>query len=661
MIKSISLLTRKEELSHEEFLVHWVEIHAPLAHAVPRLRRYVQSHIVAERTRPDIVTHDIEIDGIAELWYDNLDDLMFANASPEAKRLHADGATFIGKIKTYTIQEKVIVPRQDGEWPRSLERSCRLSRAPPSGGFPTAFVDPAMMTETCLGLRLQSPAAWLAERAELTPGAEAAVDPHERITYAQLLDRVIRAAGALEACGVGAADRVAYQLPNRLDALVLALAVSWQGATLCPIVPIYREREIGFILDEVRPRVFVTLPEQRGRARAEEARAVCAPRAIEVLFAGAEGENSMYGAQIRTATKRMDRGLDAHSVILFTSGTTSMPKGVIHTDRTLMSDCASLAANDRLTARDVLFVASTVTHVSGLIYAQYLPLIVGCKVCLIDDWSAEAAATMIERERCTWTGGATPFLHALVHDPIARRRDLSSLRIFRCGGAEVAPSLIEAADRAGLHAYRSYGLTEHPTLSGIAGADLRRRAHTDGEIHAHVEIRIVDPECPSRDVAAGASGEVVTRGPDRAVGYLREEHNAETFDREGWCRTGDLGRIVDGDLIIVGRRKDIIIRKGENISAKEIEDLIVQHPAVEEVAVIGLPDSERGERACAVVRLPGAKTLTLADLTRFLDGFGVARQKYPEQIEIVDEFPRTAAGKIKKAALRSRYAHPREN
>ena len=252
--------------------------------------------------------------------------------------------------------------------------------------------------------------------------------------------------------------------------------------------------------------------------------------------------------------------------------------------------------------------------------------------------------------------GATPFLHALVHDPVAGRHDLSSLRIFRCGGAEVTPTLIGAADSAGIHAYRSYGLTEHPTLSGIAGAELRRRAHTDGEIHTHVEMRIVGPEYPFRDVPAGASGEIVTRGPDRAIGYLRAEHNPETFDSDGWCRTGDLGRIVEGDLIIVGRRKDIIIRKGENISAKEIEELIAQHPAVEEVAVIGLPDNERGERACAVMRLRHAATLTMADLTQFLDRFGMARQKYPEQLEIVEAFPRTAAGKIKKAELRSRCA-----
>jgi cyclohexanecarboxylate-CoA ligase len=323
------------------------------------------------------------------------------------------------------------------------------------------------MNDTFAGFRLQSPAAWLAERGKVTPDTEAAVDPHERVTYGQLLDRVVRVAGALEARGVAAGDVVVHQLPNRIDALVLSLAVGWRGATLCPIVPIYREREVAFILDEVRPRVFVTLPESRGRAYAEEARALCAPRSIDVLLANTEGEDSIYGADGSTVqSERLERALDARSVILFTSGTTSVPKGVIHTDRNLMIDCASLSANDGLSARDVLFVASTMTHVSGLLYAQYLPLMLGCKLCLVDHWSAEAGAAMIERERCTWTGGATPFLQSLVYDPIAKRHDLSSLRIFRCGGAEVPPTLIEAADRAGIHAYRSYGSSEHPTVSG---------------------------------------------------------------------------------------------------------------------------------------------------------------------------------------------------
>ena len=512
--------------------------------------------------------------------------------------------------------------------------------------------------ETFAGFRLQSPASWLAERTKLTPDSEAVVDTYERITYAQLLDRVIRVAGTLRGRGVGAADVVAYQLPNTVDALAVALGVGWTGATLCPIPPIYREREIAFILDEVRPRAFVTLCAQRGRSYGEEARGLCLPRSIDVLLAAREGKNSIFGADTSARPNEpVHRSIDARSVILFTSGTTAIPKGVIHTDRNLMIDCATLAAYEQLGARDVLLVATTITHVSGVIYAQYLPLMLGCKLCLIDQWSAEAGATMIEREGCTWTGGATPFLQSLVWDPAAKHHDLSSLRIFRCGGAEVPPTLIEAADRAGIHAYRSYGCSEHPTVSGIAGADLQRRAHTDGKIHAHVELRIADPEEPSRDVPAGTVGEILTRGPDSCAGYLRSAQNAEGFAAGGWFRTGDLGRIeAGGYLVIAGRRKDIIIRKGENLSAKEIEDLVIQHPAVEEVAVIGVRDHERGERACAVLRLRKGTTLTVADLSRFLDRFGMARQKYPEQIEIVEDFPRTAAGKIKKAELRTRYS-----
>ena len=516
----------------------------------------------------------------------------------------------------------------------------------------------ARSTERFSGFRLQPASAWLDERARSSADREAVVDPRERLTYAGLHRRVVESAHMLIAHGVRRGDVVAYQLPNGVDALVVALAACWAGAVLCPIVPIYRSREVGFILDEVRPRVFVTLPEHRGRDYADEARAVCAPRTIAVLLAGAPaGGSRALSDGAHAQVPRVPRSLDQPALILFTSGTTGFAKGVVHTSRSLMVDCASLASLDGLGERDVLFVASTMTHISGALYATQLPLLLGCRLCLLDHWTAETGAAMIERERCTWTGGATPFLQALVDDPAARRHDVSSLRTFRCGGAEVPPTLIEAAQRAGINAYRSYGCTEHPTMSGMAGGDLHRRAHTDGRIHPHVEIRIVDPEDPSRDVARGDPGEILSRGPDRCRGYLRPEHDRESFGSDGWFRTGDLG-CVDGDgyLKIVGRRKDLIIRKGENLSAKEIEDLVVQHPAVDEVAVVGVPDAERGERICAVVRLRRGAALSTEELARFLDRFGIARQKYPEQIAPVDEFPRTASGKIRKAELRARLA-----
>jgi cyclohexanecarboxylate-CoA ligase len=275
---------------------------------------------------------------------------------------------------------------------------------------------------------------------------------------------------------------------------------------------------------------------------------------------------------------------------------------------------------------------------------------------LVDVWQPEEGAALIERERCTWTCGATPFLQGLVYDPAVRKHDISSLRVFRCGGADVPPKLIRDAHALGLQAFRSYGSSEHPTVSGIAGDDPDKAATTDGRVHDHVEIRIADLDDERHILPPGEVGEIQTRGPDRFLGYRDAALDRDALTVDGWLRSGDLG-FLDADryLTIVGRRKDIIIRKGENISAKEIEDVLSEHPAIEQVAVIGLPDQERGEIVTAVCVLKSGASFSFDDMTRHFGGTEIAKQKFPERLEVVGALPMTAAGKIRKSELRERY------
>jgi cyclohexanecarboxylate-CoA ligase len=458
----------------------------------------------------------------------------------------------------------------------------------------------------------------LSGRASEQPDKIAVVDGERRLTYAQLDDRVERVAAALCASGVGPGDVVSSQLANGVESLTLCFAAGRVGAVHNPIVTIYREREVDFILGQAASSVFVDSGEH------------------EVLRAG-QGERAVVPVEP-----------DGPRFLLYTSGSTSEPKGVLHSDRTLLAECAAQAEYHRLGGDEVFVMPSPVAHISGLLYGVLLPIWLGATSVLMATWDPGDFLELVEVERGTFCGGATPFLQGVVDHPHLDRYDTSSLRLFPCGGADVPPDLIRRAiRRLGVRTGRGYGSTEFPSITSAAGPDEPddRRAETDGRAIGRNEVRIRD-------------GEIQARGPELFLGYRDSSLDDEAFTGDGWFRTGDLG-VLDGDgyLTVTGRLKDLVIRSGEKISARELEELLHDHPKVESVAVVAIPDARTGERACAcVVPCAPHDAPTLAELTEFLRARQISRRKLPEQLEIVGELPLTASGKVQKHLLRSRIA-----
>jgi acyl-CoA synthetase (AMP-forming)/AMP-acid ligase II len=482
----------------------------------------------------------------------------------------------------------------------------------------------------------------LYEVAREHPARTAIVDRDRRMSYGELAAAVEQAAAALTALGVGQGDVVAFQLPNWAEATVLYFATVRLGAVANPITPIYRGREVEFILRQARARVLV-IPD---RFRRFDYRAMVAdlrartPDLEHVLVVGDPGDAGSafadaIGAAGAAPTVQRDAGDPA--LLLYTSGTEASPKGVLHSHDTLAYECQSIIDLYELSADDRVFMPSPLTHITGVLYGLILPTMLGTTVALQDVWDAARAVELVARERSTFCVGATPFLHGLVN---AADRAASSLRVFACGGADVPPALIRAAhERLGVIASRVYGSTECPTVTASPlRAPLDLHAETDGRPIGATELRVLGEE-------------LQVRGPDVCLGYLDPALNERAFTTDGWFRTGDLA-VVDpeGSVRIAGRAKDIIVRGGENVSAKEIEDLLFEHPAVEEVAVVGYPDEVLGERACAfvVARAP----VTLDDLVGFLRERRVANQKLPERLEVIDALPKTASGKVQKFRLR---------
>ncbi len=496
----------------------------------------------------------------------------------------------------------------------------------------------------------------LTEGAGAHPERTAIVAGDRRASYGELEAMVARAAGALRALGVGAGDIVSFQLPNWLEAAVVHYASIRLGAASNPISPIYRAREVGFILRQTRSRILVIpatfrrfdyrtmLAEIRGQLPdLEHVLVVGEPAADMLSFAGALEAAAPAGPAPRRATDI--------ALVLYTSGTEAQAKGVLHSHDTLGFECASMIELYEMTDADRIFMPSPVTHITGLLYGLQLPLMLGTLVVLQDIWDADTAFALIERERCTLTIGATPFLHALVRSPQRERHDLGSLRVFGCGGADVPPALIrEAHERLGIIASRLYGSTECPTATGTPlRSSIERHARTDGRAIGPGELRIVDED--GGETPTGVRGHLEVRGPELCLGYMDASLNERAFTEDGWFVTGDLAVLnARGDLTIAGRAKDIIVRGGENLSAKEIEDLLFEHPAVSDVAVVGYPDEVLGERACAFV--VAAAPVTLDDLIAFLRARRIANQKLPEHLRIVAELPKTASGKVQKYRLR---------
>ena len=498
----------------------------------------------------------------------------------------------------------------------------------------------------------------LRRQASTRPGKTAVIDARTRLTYGALDDLVDRVVAGLRAHGVRPGDTVSCILPNRAEAVVVFFATARLGAVFSPIVPIYGAREIRFILRQTESVLVVVPSAFRGvdyRALIERVRPdVPSLRAAVVVEDGLPA--SLVGTPIAADGPAAP---DMMATVLYTSGTTADPKGAIHSHHTLLTEARATIDHHRLADDEVFVMPSPVSHISGLLYGMLLPIVLGGTSVLMETWDAERFLDLVERERGTYSAGATPFLQGVVESPTLARRDLRSLRIFPCGGADVPPELIRRAiERLGVRTGRGYGSTEFPSITSSAGPDvlLAKRAETDGAPVGSNEVELRDDA--GRVVPTGTTGEIWARGPELFLGYRDPALDADAFDARGFFRTGDLGVLdPDGYLTITGRVKDIIVRGGEKLSAKEIEDLLFEHPQVRNVAIVPMPDRTLGERVCAVV-VPVDRSAppTLDGLAAFLTARELSRRKLPERLEIVDELPTTSSGKVQKHVLREAIA-----
>ncbi|VVT00938.1 AMP-binding protein [Hoeflea sp. EC-HK425] len=496
--------------------------------------------------------------------------------------------------------------------------------------------------------------------ADQDPGRIALVHSEGRLDYGTLRQQGLDLAAGLVALGVKPGDTVSYQLPNWAETAVIVLAAMRIGAICNPIIPIYREREVRFILTQARARVvfvphtyrrfdYVGLVDPIARELGAELVTCRGPKS------GARSYDNLLELGRASSVSLPDANPDVDTLYLYTSGTEGRPKGVRHSQRTLLNEARSVIEATELIATDPLFMGSPLSHITGFMYASIAGVVLGAKVCLQDIWNVPAAIDLIESEGCAWTVGATPFLQGLLEHPEPER--LNSLRVFRCGGADVPPSLIRKAQARGIRAMRTYGCSEHPTISGNVADDPAKAAVTDGRVHRSNRVRIVDIDDESQIMAIGMVGEIQSSGPEVFLGYVDATLDQKAFTSDGWLRTGDLGTLdAQGYVTITGRKKDIIIRKGENISSKEIEDAILELPMISSCAVIGVPDAERGEMMVAVCVPRGDARPGLGDITSHLTSAGFAKQKFPERLELVEVLPMNAAGKIRKVDLRKTYS-----
>ena len=500
--------------------------------------------------------------------------------------------------------------------------------------------------------------SYLDDAAARHPDQTAVIDADREVCFSELSAGVAAVAAGLHRLGIRAGDVVSWMLPNWYEAIVVQHAVMRLGAVSNPIVPIYRQREVSFILRQARTKVLVIPRYFRGFDYPAMVSELDVPDLEHVVVArghhdGCVGFDALLDTDPREASASSEvRSADDPVLLLYTSGTTADPKGAVHSHNTLDHEIRSIVELFGLTHHDTVFMPSPLTHVTGVLYGIHLPILLGSTVVLQDVWDAAAAADLIQRHSASFTVGATPFLHGLVQQPDPPGGRLS-IRAFACGGADVPPKLIlDATDRLDCCAVRVYGSTEHPTVSACGFADdIDKRATTDGRAVGATAIRIVDAD--DRDVSPNTVGEILVRGAEQFLGYLMIDPSGTRHTHGEWFRTGDLGAVDDdGYLSIFGRKKDIIIRGGENLSAREIEDLLLEQSEVDEAAVVGMPDSVLGERVCAFVVPADDATPTLESLVAGLRARGVATQKLPERVVVLDALPRTASGKVQKFILR---------
>jgi acyl-CoA synthetase (AMP-forming)/AMP-acid ligase II len=527
----------------------------------------------------------------------------------------------------------------------------------------TDFVDEIELRTGARGW-VGAPTLWglVERRAEVTPdGLLAQEDTGHRLTFSGFRAACLRAAAGLHTQhGVGLGTGVSWELPTWNESLVLVGALARLGARQNPLIPIYRGREVGFITEQSRASLLVVPTVYREFDFEAMARQIAAGRPdLGVLVVDRQLPDG-DPAGLPPVEAPPTRAAEAPIRWLFyTSGTTADPKGAPHSDLTVMASALAMAECLDIQPDDVSALVFPFTHIGGISWL-IASLMTGCTLLTTESFDPEATPGFLAAGGVTLAGSGTPFHLAY----LSAQREAGpgpifpAVRSYPGGGAPKPPQLHYDLKReiGGVGIVSGYGLTEAPIVVMATADDPDEKlATTEGRPTRGVDLVVVGLD--GRRAGPGEEGEIRLKGPQVIRGYLDPSLDADAFDGQGYFRSGDLGVVDDqGYVTITGRLKDVIIRHGENISAKEVEDLLYTHPAVADVAVIGVPDPTTGERACAVVAVRDGSSFSFEEMVEFLRTQHLRVQAIPEQLELVPVVPRNPAGKILKHTLREQFA-----
>ncbi len=501
------------------------------------------------------------------------------------------------------------------------------------------------------------------QTARAMPDKIAVVDNHgASYTYSALDHAASCLANWMLAKGIESGDRIAFQLPGWCEFTVIYLACLKIGAVSVPLLPSWREAELVWVLNKCQAKMFfaptlfkqtrpvdLILPLQNQLPQLQQIVGVdkLAPATSSLSLSQIIADNTSLTTAITTHG-------DELAAVLFTSGTEGLPKGVMLTHNNILASERAYCVRLNLTWQDVFMMPAPLGHATGFLHGVTAPFLIGARSVLLDIFTPDACLALLEQQRCTCMLGATPFVYDLLNLLEKQPADLSALRFFLCGGTTIPKKVARECQQRGIKLLSVYGSTESSPHAVVNLDDpLSRFMHTDGYAAAGVEIKVVDDA--RKTLPPGCEGEEASRGPNVFMGYFDEpELTARALDEEGWYYSGDLCRMDEAGYIkITGRKKDIIVRGGENISSREVEDILLQHPKIHDACVVAMPDERLGERSCAYVVLKAPHhSLSLEEVVAFFSRKLVAKYKYPEHIVVIEKLPRTASGKIQKFLLR---------
>ncbi|WP_181204532.1 medium-chain fatty-acid--CoA ligase [Escherichia coli] len=501
------------------------------------------------------------------------------------------------------------------------------------------------------------------QTARAMPDKIAVVDNHgASYTYSALDHAASCLANWMLAKGIESGDRIAFQLPGWCEFTVIYLACLKIGAVSVPLLPSWREAELVWVLNKCQAKMFfaptlfkqtrpvdLILPLQNQLPQLQQIVGVdkLAPATSSLSLSQIIADNTSLTTAITTHG-------DELAAVLFTSGTEGLPKGVMLTHNNILASERAYCARLNLTWQDVFMMPAPLGHATGFLHGVTAPFLIGARSVLLDIFTPDACLALLEQQRCTCMLGATPFVYDLLNVLEKQPADLSALRFFLCGGTTIPKRVARECQQRGIKLLSVYGSTESSPHAVVNLDDpLSRFMHTDGYAAAGVEIKVVDDA--RKTLPPGCEGEEASRGPNVFMGYFDEpELTARALDEEGWYYSGDLCRMDEAGYIkITGRKKDIIVRGGENISSREVEDILLQHPKIHDACVVAMSDERLGERSCAYVVLKAPHhSLSLEEVVAFFSRKRVAKYKYPEHIVVIEKLPRTTSGKIQKFLLR---------